>query len=92
MRHCEEERTEQIFKLMFIVKQTNNYTLRAKAGLAIIDGNYNGWCVDYLEKNNNVYFFAINISSKENYDKSFNNKRKTITILVLQQLGISFKA
>ena len=82
------KRTEQIFKQLFIAKQTDEHTLRAKTGLAITDNKYNGWYVGYLEKNNNVYFFATNISPKENYDKSFNNNRKTITIKAFKQLGI----
>jgi beta-lactamase class D len=73
---------------MFIVKQTDDYTMRAKTGLAVRDKNYNGWYVGYLEANNNVYFFATNISPKENYDKSFNKKRKDITIQALKELKI----
>ncbi|MCF6319210.1 MAG: class D beta-lactamase [Proteobacteria bacterium] len=86
------KRTEQIFKQMFkqifIAKQTNNYTLRAKSGLSKQNSNYNGWYIGYLEKEDNVYFFATNINPKENHEKSFNNKRKSITISALKQLGI----
>lgn len=82
------DRTEQIFKQMFIVKQTEDYTLRAKTGLAVRDKSYNGWYVGYLESNDNVYFFATNISPKGNYDKSFNNKRKDITIQALKEFKI----
>ncbi len=82
------KRTEQIFKQLFIVEQTNNYTLRAKTGLSTQNNNYNGWYVGYLEIKDNVYFFATNINPKENHDKSFNNKRKTFTIKALKQLGI----
>jgi len=80
-------RTEQIFKKMFIVEQTDNYTIRAKTGLTVRDKSYNGWYVGYLEANNNVYFFATNISPKYKNHKSFNNKRKNITIDALMQLG-----
>ncbi len=82
------KRTELIFKQMFIVEQSNNYILRAKTGLAITAGKYNGWYVGYLEQNNSVYFFATNISPKKSHDKYFNNKRKTLTINAFKQLGI----
>ena len=80
-------RTERIFKHMFITQQTDKYTLRAKTGLAVNGGEYNGWYVGYLETVDNVYFFATNISPKQNHDNSFNNKRKSITIKALNQLG-----
>lgn len=82
------QRTEQIFKQMFIVKQTDDYTIRAKSGLAVRDKSYNGWYVGYLETNNNIYFFATNISPKGNYEKSFNNKRKNITIQALKEFKL----
>ena len=82
------KRTEQIFKKIFIVKQTESYILRSKTGLSINNESYNGWYVGYLEKNNNTYFFATNISPNEKYHKSFNKKRKTITIKALEELKI----
>jgi beta-lactamase class D len=83
------ERTEHIFKQMFIIKQIDEYTLRGKTGLAVRDKSYNGWYVGYLETNNNVYFFATNISPVGEHDNTFNNKRKNITIDALKQLGIN---
>jgi len=44
--------------------------------------------VGYIETGDNVYFFATNISPKDNYDKPFNNKRKNITIQPLKELKI----
>jgi beta-lactamase class D len=81
-------RTEHIFKQMFIAKQTDDYTLRAKTGLAVSNGSYNGWYVGYLEKNENIYFFATNINPKDKYHKSFTKQRKNLTIKALQQLNI----
>ncbi len=80
--------TEQIFKDLFIVKQVDEYTLRAKSGLSITNGNYNGWYVGYIEKQNNTYFFATNISPQGKYHKTFNKKRKELTIKALNQLTI----
>jgi len=82
------KRTEIIFKQMFIAKQTDDYILRAKTGLTMRNDSYNGWYVGYIETSDNVYFFATNISPKDKYNKSFNNKRKNITINAFKQLGI----
>ncbi len=80
--------TEQIFKDLFIVKHNNDFTLRAKTGLTINNEKYNGWYVGYLERQNNIYFFATNINPKDKYQKTFNKKRKDITINALKQLNI----
>ncbi|VAW33127.1 Beta-lactamase [hydrothermal vent metagenome] len=86
------KRTEQIFKELIIVKQTDelldDYTLRAKTGLSVSNKSYNGWYIGYIETPSNVYFFATNISPTKKYDKSFNDKRKNITIRALRQLGL----
>lgn len=82
------KKSEQIFKDLFIVKQVDDYTIRAKTGLSTTNGNYNGWYVGYVEKQNNVYFFATNISPQGKYLKTFNKKRKELTIKALKQLAI----
>lgn len=51
------QRTIAIVKDIMIVEQTPDYTIRAKTGLA----SRVGWYVGYLERNENVYFFATNI-------------------------------
>jgi len=79
-------RTDQLFKQLFIVKQTTDYILRAKTGLAVKNGNYNTWYVGYIEKAQNVYFFATNISPKGSEHKSLVKKRKGITIKAMEQL------
>jgi len=73
---------------MFIVESNEYYILRGKTGLSINDEKYNGWYVGYVEANNNVYFFATNMSPVNKYDNTFNAKRKSYTIKALQQLGI----
>ncbi len=80
--------TELIFKELFIVNQNNNFTLRAKTGLSINNEKHNGWYVGYLERQDNVYFFATNISPNGKYQKTLNKKRKDITINALKQLNI----
>ena len=58
------QRTIAIVKDIMIVEQTPDYTIRAKTGLA----SRVGWYVGYLERNENVYFFATNIEIRNEAD------------------------
>ena len=58
------QRTIAIVKDIMIVEQTPDYTIRAKTGLA----SRVGWYVGYLERNDNVYFFATNIEIRNEAD------------------------
>jgi beta-lactamase class D len=46
-----------------------------------------GWFVGYLEQNENVYFFAVNIESK-NPSANFSAARIEITKKILKRLGL----
>ena len=49
-----------------ILEQTDNYTFHGKTGLADSDNmttNPIGWFVGWLEENNNIYVFALNIDN-----------------------------
>jgi beta-lactamase class D len=55
------QRTIELVKDMMIIERTPDYTLRGKTGwLTSVTPNL-GWIVGYLERKNNVYFFATNI-------------------------------
>ena len=54
-----------------IVEQTPEYTIRAKTGLVGFEDETKpqiGWYVGYLEKGENVYFFATNIDIRNEND------------------------
>jgi beta-lactamase class D len=53
-------RTINIVKDIFVNEKTENYTLRAKTGWA----QQVGWWVGYVERDNKVYFYALNIDIK----------------------------
>ncbi|BAZ13575.1 putative beta-lactamase [Calothrix sp. NIES-4071] len=61
------KRTFSIVKDIMIVEQTPDYTIRAKTGLAQGTPQI-GWYVGYLEKNKNVYYFAVNIDIRKDKD------------------------
>ncbi len=81
------ERTMHIVKEMMVMEQENAYTLRGKTGWATIDEIDYGWFVGYIEKEENVYFFATNIST-ENVQNSFAKARKDISLHILKELKI----
>lgn len=67
------ERTLSIVKDIMITEKTPDYTIRAKTGWFGF-GNDSipniGWYVGYLEKGENVYFFATNIDIRNKKDSA----------------------
>lgn len=80
------QRSIDILKRIMIYDQNDNYILRAKTGWAIRVKDQVGWFVGYVEKNDNVYFFALNVESK-NPEEGFVS-RKEITFKILKELGV----
>jgi len=81
--------TTQLVKSILIQEKTERYKLSAKTGAGYIDQDQNlalGWYVGYLEKDDNVYFFALNIEGR-----SFSEilePRIDITKSILKELNI----
>lgn len=75
------QRSIAIVKDIIINEKTSDYVLRGKTGW---EGQV-GWYVGYLERSNDVYFFAINMDIVEpNNTKA----RISITKSILQDLGL----
>lgn len=66
-----------------------DYKLYAKTGLSAANNHLNAWYTGFVETNDNVYYFALNIeqNSRANFD-NFLSIRKDITKDVLKQLGV----
>ena len=81
--------TYDILDTMMIVESTAEYTLRAKSGWSVDNGHNNGWYVGYVEKEDDVYFFATNIEpmNQEQTD-GFVQARIAVTREALSQLDI----
>ena len=60
------KRSQSIVKDIMVVEKTPDYTIRAKTGLSRRPGI--GWYVGYLERDNNPYFFAVNIDFRDRKD------------------------
>ena len=82
-----QERTWKMLKRMMLLDKNKRYTLSGKTGWAVRGDENNGWFVGYLEKANQVYFFATNISPAEGLDMGrFPALRKAVTIQALEHL------
>ncbi|WP_271252373.1 class D beta-lactamase [Pseudanabaena sp. Chao 1811] len=57
----------QTVKDIMVIERQDNYTLRGKTGWGRdVDGMKNiGWYVGYLERDNDVYFYALNIVNQD---------------------------
>jgi beta-lactamase class D len=65
------ERSISIVKDIMIMEKTPDYTIRAKTGLFGFGNDITpkiGWYVGYLEKGDNIYFFATNIDIRNDKD------------------------
>lgn len=79
------DRTFEIVKDIFIKEKTENYTLRGKTGWAVRFKPQTGWFVGYLERDENVYFFATQIAIEKEEDS---NAREKVTRDILAYLGL----
>lgn len=80
------KRSTDIVKDILVLEKTPAYQLSAKTGSGpIAEGVYIGWFVGYLERNGNVYFFAINIEGASFME--IRDKRIQLTKEILKALG-----
>ncbi|MBU3128968.1 class D beta-lactamase [Clostridium tagluense] len=83
-----------IVKNIITLSNENGIKLSGKTGSggggSIVNGKYTyGWFVGYVEKNNNVYFFATNIGVKDTIEKDAGGKSaKEITLKILKDKKI----
>jgi len=80
------ERSTDILKKIMIYEQTDVYILRAKTGWGMRLETQVGWFIGYVEKGDNVYFFATNLESK-NPDEGFRS-RIEISYRILKELRV----
>lgn len=83
------KRTVDIVKKIMIAKDTLDYIVRAKTGWSDEEERIVGWYVGYIEKNNNVYYFANCIQSKDIDNKDFSRARTEIAYKILDDLNVT---
>ena len=73
---------------VMVMEETDDYVLHGKTGWGILpDDTHIGWFVGYIERGENVYFFATNIGSTDP-DFPMRAAQRTITFAILEALGI----
>lgn len=81
------KRNIEILKRVMMTEKTDTYSIRSKTGWTRVSGNDIGWWVGYVERSDNVYFFATRIIKKRStINKNFGQCRKDITKNILRQL------
>jgi beta-lactamase class D len=79
--------TIDIVKDCIILEKKDNYTLSGKTGGGVLsDTDYIMWLIGYVEKGNQVYYYAMNFRSS-NFGKTA-SARYQITKEILKELGI----
>lgn len=63
-----KQMTYDVMKKIMLIEKTPEYSLSGKTGWGVIQDENIGWYVGYLEKNEKVYFFAVNVRSTEKTD------------------------
>lgn len=82
------KRNLDILRQVMVAEQTDDYTIRSKTGWGNQGGKDIGWWIGYVERPDNVYFFATRITKDRNTpNDDFIKCRIDITKQVLQALG-----
>jgi beta-lactamase class D/D-alanyl-D-alanine dipeptidase len=74
-----------LVKEMLVYEKTDQYTIRGKTGWSDDFDPQVGWWIGYVERGENVYFFATELDMKKNEDAQ---KRYEVTKSVLKSLKI----
>jgi len=75
-----------VVKKVLRISEEKGATLSGKTGSGMVNSKYiNGWFVGYVEKGNDVYYFATNIQSEDN---ASGQEARNITITILNEKGI----
>ena len=76
-----EDKNIETVKDSLLISKKDGVSLSGKTGTANINGkDVNGWFIGYVEKNENTYFFATNIQSKD-YSNGISASKITLSIL-----------
>lgn len=81
------KRSVDILKNIIMIDSTADHILRGKTGWGF-EGNKNiGWLVGWIEKSDNIYFYAINIETEKDNPR-FAESRRAITEKIFRDLGV----
>ncbi len=84
-----QKNTYNIMSRMLVIDDNDQYKISGKTGWAIRERNNTGWFVGYIEKENEVYFFATIVEPNTTFNMDFFPViRSEITLKALKQLNI----
>lgn len=76
-------------KKVMIHEKNDRYTLRAKTGWGWSGGTDAGWWIGYVEKQENIFFFATRLTkAREDKNRNFQAARIEITKEILREGGV----
>ncbi len=81
------KRSVDILKSIIVLDSGTEYILRGKTGWGYEDKKDIGWLVGWVEKSDNVYFYAINVETDKDNPR-FGESRKAITEKILKDFGV----
>lgn len=77
----------QLVKELMLREQSSDRSVRGKTGWSTFENREVGWYVGYVEKGENVYFFALNLNAAVG-NQDFVSARVNITNKILKDLNI----
>lgn len=81
------KRSIDILKNIIVLDSTESYIMRGKTGWGFEDKKDIGWLVGWIEKSDNIYFYAINIETDKDNPR-FAESRKAITENIFRDFGV----
>lgn len=83
------KRNLDILKRVMVSEKTDGFTIRSKTGLGSQQDKNVGWWVGYVEREDNVYFFATRLTKdRQESGKNFMSCRIEITKRILKDMDI----
>jgi beta-lactamase class D len=73
-------------KQLMLIEDNPNYKLRGKTGATL--QSKTGWFVGWVEKGEDAFIFATNISTKDSLDRQFLGTRVSLTKKLLNKLRV----
>lgn len=82
-------RTHQIVKNLMITEVEKDFIIRGKTGWTKKNGKDIGWWTGYIERGENIFFFATRIlKNEDDPNPDFSSYRKEITESILNEIGV----
>lgn len=82
-----KDRSVEILKNIIVLDSTEDHLMRGKTGWGFEDKKSIGWLVGWIEKPDNVYFYALNIETEKDNPR-FAESRRAITENILRDFGV----